>query len=112
MMQLTELKQDTVTIMQVAGRLDAQTGPEFLRRGAAAVARGEHRFVIDCRQLEYLSSGGLRACFALGQQLPPGGTLVFAGPNDNVRKVMVVVELDRDYPVIADFTAALAAART
>jgi anti-sigma B factor antagonist len=108
-MQLTELRQGNVVVLAVRGRLDALTAPELLQRGSALFARGDRCLLIDCSNLEYLSSGGVRAFFALGRQVPAGGTLAFAGPDANVRKVMVMVELDRDYTVYADVPAALTA---
>lgn len=63
-MEISETKQQNITIMSLKGRLDANTAPA-LETALSALCKGESpRVLVDCRELEYISSAGLRVLLA------------------------------------------------
>lgn len=59
-------KHDNITEIRISGRLDSITAPEFDRKVSAVMAPDEiGDIVIDCREMEYISSAGLRSLITL-----------------------------------------------
>jgi len=59
-------KQDNITEIRISGRLDSITAPEFDRKVSAVMDPDEiGDIVIDCRDMEYISSAGLRSLITL-----------------------------------------------
>ena len=55
--------------MQVAGRLDAAWADHFLEAVRHAVREGHHHIRLDARELEYLSSAGMRSMLKAHREL-------------------------------------------
>ena len=51
------------------------------------IAGGATKIVLECRDLQYVSSSGLGAFISGGKKLGPEGKLVFAALNGNVQNV-------------------------
>ena len=60
-MKLDEQKQDPLAIVLVSGRVDGTAAPELDRRLKAIVERGDRDVLLDCAEMDYISSAGLRA---------------------------------------------------
>ena len=72
-------------IISLAGRLDTTTSPEFLQK-AQAICDGR-RIVLDLRNLEYISSAGLRAILTLNKSSRCPERLRIINSSANVRDV-------------------------
>jgi anti-anti-sigma factor len=59
-MDITEEKRGNTTILGLKGKLDSSTSFILEDRLAELMDTGEKQFVIDCYNLSYISSGGLR----------------------------------------------------
>lgn len=59
-MKITCVKQGSILILGVAGRLDTTNYMEFEKKLLDTIAEND-KTVIDCTELEYVSSSGLRA---------------------------------------------------
>jgi anti-anti-sigma factor len=85
-------KTDQGTVLSIAGRMDAVTAPEIENKLSALVDGGEKRLVIDLKELEYISSAGLRCLLALAKKLKEKhGELAFANLQGHVTEVFKVV---------------------
>ena len=61
------------------------------------------RILLDCANLDYVSSAGLRVLFEIAAKLQElSGRLACCSVNGNVRKVFDLVELPADIPVFAN----------
>ena len=102
-MDILELKKGGAHILGLRGRLDAVTSPELLARLRELVKQGERRILLDCANLDYISSAGIRVLFEMAAQLQTlSGRLACCSVNSNVRKVFDLVELPADIPVFAN----------
>ena len=58
-----------VTIFHVQGDIDANTYEAFEQRAREAIAQGTRHLLVDLRQVEYISSAGIRALNTVFQLL-------------------------------------------
>jgi anti-sigma B factor antagonist len=85
-----------VLIADIAGRLDSRTaGPAATELNK--LAQGGHgKLVLNVRELEYVSSAGLRAMLVAAKLAQArGGTLAICGANAAVAEVMEISGLAR-----------------
>ena len=59
-MQLQEEKQDHIMIVSIIGNVDADNYTDLEAKLQTYMDAGENRILLDCRQLNYISSAGLR----------------------------------------------------
>ena len=86
-------KQSKAVIVAVKGRMDAVSAPEFQSTMADYIAAGENRFVVDCSDLEYISSAGLRSVFKARRAMEAKrGTLLLVNVQPQVQKVFDIVK--------------------
>jgi anti-anti-sigma factor len=76
-----------VQILHLRGRLDLTAADEFDVLLHGIISEGGTKIVMDCRDLQYVSSSGLGAFISGGKKLGPGGKLVFAALNRHVQSV-------------------------
>lgn len=91
-MEITVKPLKQVDIIKVSGRIDSATAPEFENALKGLLDRGRKKIVIDCQNLEYISSAGLRAMLAaLKSAKSNGGNVVLAQANERVRDTLALV---------------------
>jgi anti-anti-sigma factor len=77
-MQIKEEKQDDVVIVSIDDHLDTVSAPQFEARLLGLIEAGERRLIVDCAQLEYINSAGLKVFLLAAKELESlGGQLVF-----------------------------------
>jgi anti-anti-sigma factor len=86
-METLEEKIGDVKVLHLRGRLDLVAAPEFENLVKSLMGVGERKFVLDCRDLKYVSSSGLGAFLSFGKELANEGTLVFAGLSHHVESL-------------------------
>ena len=86
-MEIAEVKKNGVLVLSVAGRVDASNAASLEQKILAVIAAGESRLVIDCAQLEYISSAGLRVLLIAAKRLSTSGKLGVAALNNRIRDV-------------------------
>jgi anti-sigma B factor antagonist/stage II sporulation protein AA (anti-sigma F factor antagonist) len=98
-----------VRVVALNGRLDAVTAPSAEQQVGAMVDDSHHRFLLDFRALEYLSSAGMRMLLALTKQLRAvKGRLVLCNVNDNVMDVFKMSGFDHLLEIVEDEAKGLA----
>ncbi|MDR1945590.1 MAG: STAS domain-containing protein [Desulfovibrio sp.] len=97
------------SVIGLEGRLEAGQADAVLAAVRQALADGPPNLLLDCSQLSYAASMGLR-CFLLAQKeaQQAGGTAVFSGLNDNVRSIFTVTGFDKLVRVLETEEEALA----
>ena len=99
-MELNAIKEDKVTIVSVKGRLDAITSPDFSVRLTELIEKGDNSFIIDFKELDYISSAGLRSILAAAKSLKEkNGGLVLCALKDVVNEVFEVSGFNAIIPI-------------
>lgn len=78
-------------LIGVSGELDANTAPQLEERMETLLDAGETQLIIDCSQLRYVSSAGLRVFLFTAKKIRGAdGRLGVAGMQQLVRNVFVM----------------------
>lgn len=101
-MEILEGQNGAVGILGLKGRLDAGAADIFSAKIGAVLAAGGRRIALDCTNLEYVSSAGLRVLFAAAKKIADtGGRLNCCCVTPFVRKTFDLVGLEDDLPIFA-----------
>ena len=88
MLDLMEGQTGTITVLQVKGRIDSTTAPEFDERLAAMLGAAKARVLVDFSQLEYISSAGFRVLLLAAKRADQTmSRLVLCGISGKVRQL-------------------------
>ena len=85
-MNINTQKQDTQLIIQLEGRLDTTSAPELLEELNKSLT-GITSLIIDFKDLEYISSAGLRVILVAQQQMSDQGKMVVKNVNENIMEI-------------------------
>jgi anti-anti-sigma factor len=103
-MRIATREEGALTVVEVAGRLDAATAPEFEQRCAASIDGGCHRIILDFAALEYISSAGLRSILTTAKRLKNlGGGIAVYGLAGVVKEVFAISGFDALMPSTGTF---------
>ncbi|MCQ2361744.1 MAG: STAS domain-containing protein [Acidaminococcaceae bacterium] len=72
-MNVVVTKENDRTIAEVKGRVDTTTAPEFQKLITDVMNDKPKRLILDCSQLEYISSAGLRALLIIAKTAKSAG---------------------------------------
>jgi anti-anti-sigma factor len=90
-MKLDTQSERGVTILRLAGRLDATTAPTFQEELLGILASSSGPVLLDFEQLEYISSAGLRVLIlGVKKQRERDGVFALCGLQENVSDVLRV----------------------
>ena len=88
-MQITTQEQKRVSVMSVAGRVDSATAPDLENGLKALVESDKTQIVLDLKDVEYMSSAGLRAMVSTLKAVKRvNGDLRLASPSPRVEEVL------------------------
>lgn len=89
-MALTQDQVGNVTVVRPEGRIDSVTAAEF-QSDLLAVVEGASSVVIDCANVSYVSSAGLRVFLIAAKQAQgKGGKIALCALNDSVGEIFLV----------------------
>ena len=87
-MEINTVKKSNAVIISAKGNLDGDTAPEFEECFKGQIADGENTIIVNFRDLDYLSSAGLRVIMATAKNLRTlKGELLFVDISGSVEKV-------------------------
>ena len=99
----------TVTVVSIAGSLDAMTSPQLTEFLNGQLAEGRANLIGDLAALEYTSSAGLRAILnATKEARQRGGDVRLAAVQPNVKKVFELSGVTSILKFYSDVPAAVA----
>ena len=84
---ITTGKENTYTIVHVAGRIDATTSDEMEDALMDILGQGQDRIILNLENIDYISSAGLRVLVVITKQLYDSGQF-FCTISDNVREII------------------------
>ena len=87
---------DGVAVLQLDGRLNMVTASCLRDHVGSAVASGHNRIAIDLTGIDFIDSSGLGALInGLKTARQAGGDLRIAAPNDQVKLVLQLTNMER-----------------
>ena len=90
-MQISTRKSYEVLVVDVAGRLDTKTSGDAYDEMVRIAQSGSRKVLVNLKDLEYVSSAGLRVFLTAAKLLQTsGGQLKFCEPTDLVRQALQV----------------------
>ncbi len=88
-MDIAEKTEGAAVVVSLNGRLDGVTAPDLEARITAIVERGDVRVALDCAEMGYVSSAGLRALLISARKCQQGGgKMTVAALQPDCRSVM------------------------
>ncbi|MEI6060566.1 MAG: STAS domain-containing protein [Bacteroidota bacterium] len=90
-MGVKESKKGDSLVLDLSGRLDTSNYGELEKNLLDVIERGEKNIVIDCSELHYISSSGLRVfLMALKKISAAGGRFRLCSLQDNIREIFEI----------------------
>ena len=90
-MQININTQGNETVAVLSGRLDTPAAQELAEQFDILAGKADGTVVLDCSQLEYISSSGLRLFLTLRKAAATkGGKVIVRGINSDVRSVFMI----------------------
>ncbi|MDQ6696270.1 MAG: STAS domain-containing protein [Actinomycetota bacterium] len=80
-------------VMSVFGELDAETASALAAAGEQVVSQGHRHVQLDCSEVTFCDSFGLRVMAELGRRLEPDGSFVVVNASARVLRVLQVTGL-------------------
>lgn len=107
-MQILNEKSGEAVIFKLNGRLDSNTSPEFGQKIEQAIKEGSKYIIIEFKNIEYLSSAGLREILKTAKTLKGmSGMLVLCSMSKEIREVFQVAGFDYILPIVSSLDDAL-----
>jgi anti-anti-sigma factor len=107
-MQIKEDKQGEILIVRVSEHLDTASSTIFESRLLGLVDRGERLIVVDCAELEYVNSAGLKVFLLAAKRLEPlGGKLVLCALAPSVLMIFEMIGFTRIMKIVPTLDEAL-----
>lgn len=91
MIDITTEKRDEVAIVRIKGSVDATNADMLATELTTPIEQGIVKIVMDCKDLQYISSAGLRAILGALKRLKAlAGELVVASIQQDVERVLQI----------------------
>ena len=88
-MELDIIKKNEETIVVIKGRVDTSAAPQLEKAVEELVAENTSTLVFNCREMEYISSSGLRIFLGTHKKIiSNGGKFILEQLNKNVESVL------------------------
>lgn len=100
-MEITVEKQENYYLFRLNGRLDINTSPDFEKEIFGAIEDGIKNMVIDCDQLKYITSAGLRVLNKTAKKLKDEGKIILFAMEDYVKEVFEIAGFDTFLTIVA-----------
>jgi anti-sigma B factor antagonist len=109
-MEIIELKQGKISTFKLQGRLDSNTSQSFEKRLLDAISDGMKNVIIDFKDLDYISSAGLRVILKATKTLKrEDGKIMLCAMQDYVKEVFEIAGFDSFLPIVPTVEDALKA---
>lgn len=107
-MEIEQTNVRDVVIYKVIGRIDSTSTDTFWQTASQALAQGSAKFIIDCENLEYISSAGLRSLLAIAKNVrPKNGIVALCNMSEQTKSVMDIAGISTFIKMYRDLAEAL-----
>ncbi len=109
-MEIIEEIQDDINIYRLKGRLDSNTSQRLEKKLFQAISDGSKRMIVDFKELNYISSSGLRIIFKANKALiREDGRIILCSMQKYVREIFKMTGIDSFVPTLDTMDDALKA---
>ncbi|MCG6980715.1 MAG: STAS domain-containing protein [Deltaproteobacteria bacterium] len=99
-MEVLEKRQDGICILELLGRLDSNTSPEFEKKIFEVIDDGTRSVVVNFASLDYISSAGLRVLLKAAKELKRSdGKIVLCSMKDYIKEVFEIAGFVSLFPI-------------
>ena len=107
-MEIIEEIQNNINIFKLNGRLDSNTSQGFEKKIFQAISDGSKNMIIDFKDLDYISSAGLRVLLKATKTLKrEDGRIMLCSMQDYVKEVFEIAGFDSFLPIVGTMDEAL-----
>ncbi len=109
-MEIIEEKHEAISIFKLNGRLDSNTSQGFEKKIFDAISDGSKNMIVDFKDLDYISSAGLRVILKATKALNrEEGKIMLCSMQDYVKEVFEIAGFDSFLPIVGSMDEALKA---
>ena len=109
-MEIIEEMQNDINIYRLIGRLDSNTSQGFEQKLFQAISEGAKNMVVDFKDIDYISSAGLRVILKANKALQrEDGRIMLCSMQDYVRQLFEITGIDSFVTIVATMDDALKA---
>lgn len=99
-MEIEVAKRGNVDLLALNGKLDAGTASTLEQKLLAAIEAGGRHVLLNCSELSYVSSAGLRVLLMAAKKLKPvQGQIVLSGLQPHIREVFDIAGFSSIFPI-------------
>jgi anti-sigma B factor antagonist len=96
-----------LAIIRLEGFVDAHTAPQFEEAVQSVIDQGQHRIVVDCEKLTYISSAGLGVFMGFIEEVREhGGDIKICGLSQKVKQPFEILGFESLYDFCTDVAGA------
>ena len=109
-MEIIEEVQNGINVFKLNGRLDSNTSQGFEKKLFQAISDGSKNMIVDFKDLDYISSAGLRVILKATKALKrEDGKIMLCSMQDYVKEVFEIAGFDSFLPIVTTMDEALSA---
>ena len=102
----------SLLILSADGGLNADTATDFVQQLESLIKAGAKQIIIDCTNLNYISSYGVGMLLRIHKKLARhGGDVKIAAPQSRVLQVLTLLRMGQVFQIYSDVNAARLAFR-
>jgi len=107
-MKVLEKRQEGICILELLGRLDSNTSPEFERKIFEVIDDGTKSVIVNFASLDYISSAGLRVLLKASKELKRSdGKVVLCAMKDYIKEVFEIAGFVSIFPITSSVVEAV-----
>ncbi|MFN0214181.1 MAG: STAS domain-containing protein [Saprospiraceae bacterium] len=107
-MKISQSQKDNIVVLALEGRLDTLTSSTLQESLDGLINSGQHQILIDCTELQFISSSGLRVLLTAAKQLNSlQGKFALCALKDRIREVFDIAGFTMLFSIFSDVAAAL-----
>ncbi len=99
-MKIVEKRENDICILTPSDRLDLNTSESFREHISQVIADGTKNIILDCQNLDYISSSGLRVVLEAAKRIwQIEGKMVLCSLKEYIKEVFEVAKFDAFLPI-------------
>ena len=107
-MQISQSQKNDIIVLAIEGRLDTLTSNTLQESLQGLINSSRHQILIDCTELQFISSSGLRVLLSAAKQLSSQkGKIALCALKDRIREVFDIAGFTALFSIFSDAEEAL-----
>ena len=87
-MKINDIQKENYSVLELEGKIDVNSSKIFQEKFSEVAKRGDKNVILDCKDLSYVSSSGLRVFLMFMKHLnKAGGKLIICSMNEIIYEV-------------------------